>query len=121
VNNLDKNKLEITQKTAKQIKYFRTKRGLSQESLALSAGLNPAYLGHIERCLKCPTIDTLNKIAQALNISLPELIGFECELPSIVSNRAMESIAFSIRSLSTQDAEHIADIVAEIVKFKQEN
>ncbi len=117
---MDKEKLEITQKTAKQIKYFRTIRGLSQESLALSAGLNPGFLGHIERWLKCPTIDTLNKIALALNITLSELLCFESDTKGTDSDSALENIAFSIHSLSPQDAEQVAKIVAEIVKLKQE-
>jgi transcriptional regulator with XRE-family HTH domain len=115
---MDKEKIEIMQKTAKRIKYLRTIRGLSQESLALSAGLNPAYLGHIERCLKCPTIDTLNKIALALDVPLSELVRFDSEPEISVCNEAIERIAFSIRGLSENDAQQVAEIVAEIVKLK---
>ncbi len=45
-------------------------QGLHQEGLALRAGLHPAHLGHIGRELKSPTIDTLLKIASALQIEL---------------------------------------------------
>lgn len=57
-----------------RIKYFRHVKSLSQEDLALRANLNPAYFGQVERGLKCPTIDTLYKIAKALEIPLPELL-----------------------------------------------
>ena len=119
--NMDQEKLEITQKTAKQIKYFRTMRGLSQESLALTAGLNPAFLGHIERSLKCPTIDTLNKIASALDVSLSQLLDFEGVTKDRDNEMMIERIAFSIRGLSLKDVEQIAEIVDRIVKFKQES
>ena len=118
---MDQEKLEITQKTAKQIKYFRTMRGLSQESLALTAGLNPAFLGHIERSLKCPTIDTLNKIASALDVSLSQLLDFEGVTKDRDNEMMIERIAFSIRGLSLKDVEQIAEIVDRIVKFKQES
>ena len=118
---MDKEKLEITQKTAKRIKYFRTMRGLSQESLALSAGLNPAFLGHIERSLKCPTVDTLNKIALALDVSLSQLLDFDGETEVKDQELMMERIAFSIRGLSLKDVEQIAEIVDQIVKLKQES
>ena len=58
-----------------RIKYFRTKSGLSQENLALQAEINPAFLGHLERGLKNPTIKTLEKITCALGISLAEFLN----------------------------------------------
>ena len=59
---------------AARIKYFRHVRDFSQEDLALRANINPAYFGQVERGLKCPTIDTLYKIARALDVTLPELL-----------------------------------------------
>lgn len=56
-------------KIGEKIKYFRTKQGLSQEKLALKAGINPAFLRHLERGLKSPTMTTLDKIIEALNVS----------------------------------------------------
>ncbi|MBT2293448.1 helix-turn-helix transcriptional regulator [Paenibacillus albidus] len=38
------------------IRILRLKSGFSQEQLALSAGVNPAYIGQIERGEKNPTI-----------------------------------------------------------------
>jgi transcriptional regulator with XRE-family HTH domain len=119
--NMDMEKLEIMHKTAEQIKYYRNLEGLSQEALALSAGLNPAFMGHIERSLKCPTIDTLNKIASALNISLSELLDFQVESIEDSNEKAVKKIALLMRNLSSKDAEEIADIVAKIIKFKYGN
>ena len=58
-----------------RIRYFRNLRGWSQETLALQAEINPAFLGHLERGLKSPTIKTLEKIVRALDISLAELFA----------------------------------------------
>ena len=60
-----------------KIRQIRISQGLSQEELALRAGMNPAHLGHIERGLKSPTIDTISKIADALNVELSLLFDFE--------------------------------------------
>lgn len=70
---MDEQKKEITEAVATRIKNLRRAKELSQEGLALRAGINPAYFGQVERGLKCPTIDTLYKISQALDTSLPEL------------------------------------------------
>lgn len=121
---MNQNKLEITKKTAHQIKFFRLRRGLSQEALAHSAGINPAFLGHIERSLKCPSVDTLNKIASALDLSISELMNFENDEENEDENdrkfKAVQKINFMIRDLSPQEVEEISDIVAEIIKFKNQ-
>lgn len=105
---------DISIKIGSRIRYFRNLKELSQEKLALEAGLNPAFLGHIERGLKCPTIDTLSKIAIALNISLSELVNIEDEIQA--NNNAINKITISIKSLSQEDAERVAHIISEIVK-----
>ena len=70
---------------AARIKYFRHVRDFSQEDLAIRANINPAYFGQVERGLKCPTIDTLYKIARALDVPLPELLRTDA-LPSSSSD-----------------------------------
>ncbi|WP_110945154.1 helix-turn-helix domain-containing protein [Paenibacillus phocaensis] len=56
------------------IRLLRNKRDLSQEQLALNAGVNTSYIGQIERGEKNPTIKTLEKISSALNIDLIDLL-----------------------------------------------
>ena len=62
-------------------KYFRHISSLSQEELALRANINPAYYGQVERGLKCPTVDTLYKIALALEVPPSEFLRSDA-LPS---------------------------------------
>ena len=115
---MENNKKVLTVQTGERIRYFRVLKRLSQEELALNAGINPTYIGHIERGLKCPTIDTLNKICIALNITLSQLLDFDSHIPVADNSEAMEKISFNISNLPKKDADRIADIVAEIVKLK---
>jgi transcriptional regulator with XRE-family HTH domain len=41
---------------------------LSQDELALEAGIDRAYFGHIERATKSPTLKTIEKLTVALQI-----------------------------------------------------
>ena len=63
------------------IRTFRNAQGISLEELSFKADLNAAHLGQIERGLRNPTIETLNRIATALDISFYELIGSVEEVP----------------------------------------
>nr|WP_298099400.1 helix-turn-helix transcriptional regulator [uncultured Shinella sp.] len=55
------------------LRRLRVERGISQEKLAADAGVDRAYLGGLERQTENPTVDLLNKIADALSLSVSEL------------------------------------------------
>ena len=66
------NKIHI--KIGLKIKLERAKRKLSQEKLAELADLSKTHVGDIERGTTIPTVETLNRIANALDITLDELV-----------------------------------------------
>ncbi len=102
--------------TGEQIKYYRLLRGLSQEALALEAGINPAFLGHLERSLKSPTVTTLEKIATALDIPLYELFtptSYE-DQPDAMKQAAIEQVVFLIKDLPTDSIRRIIVILQNI-------
>ena len=64
----------ISTKICLKIVLERTKRKLSQEKLAELSDLSKNSLGAIERGTSSPSIDTLDRIASALEIELSELV-----------------------------------------------
>jgi transcriptional regulator with XRE-family HTH domain len=56
-----------------KIRSERVKAGLSQEQLAEKADLARNYIGNIERAEYNVTLETLVRIAKALNLSISEL------------------------------------------------
>jgi transcriptional regulator with XRE-family HTH domain len=58
-----------------RIRELRKKAGLSQEDVADKAGLNPNYIGRVERGEINVTVDTLFKIAVSLNVGVDEFFG----------------------------------------------
>jgi transcriptional regulator with XRE-family HTH domain len=62
------------------VRRLREQRGWSQERLANRAELNRSYMGEIERAAAMPSLATAAKLADALEVSLSELIA-RCELP----------------------------------------
>lgn len=57
------------------VKTFREQRRWSQETLAATAGLNRTYLGEVERGSAMPSLATVAKLAEALDLSLAELLA----------------------------------------------
>jgi transcriptional regulator with XRE-family HTH domain len=56
-----------------RVRNFRKKLGLSQEELAHRASLHFTYIGQLERGEKNATIESMSKVANALEITLEEL------------------------------------------------
>lgn len=71
----------ITIQVGKNIRRLRRHRGLSQEQLAERADLHRVFVGQVERGEKCPSILTLEKIAQALEVEAGELLKRTCQNP----------------------------------------
>ena len=100
-----------------RIRYFRHLRKLSQEQLALQAGINPAFLGHLERGLKSPTITTLDKFVRALDISFEELFADDHPVSNPEREAAMKRIELLVRDLSAGQLDKLSGIIQAILKF----
>ena len=103
---------ELNKKIGQNIRKYRLKIDISQENLAMSAGLYPAYLGRLERGEKCPTIDTLYKISCALGITINELICF--------NNQAKMRIEEALKQIPDTQQLRIAEIVENIAVIIKE-
>ncbi|MBD5401630.1 helix-turn-helix transcriptional regulator [bacterium] len=66
--------LNINEKLGIKICFLRKRLKYSQEKLAELADLNKNTIGLVERGMISPTAETLEKIANALNIELKELV-----------------------------------------------
>ena len=60
-------------KIGNNIRKIRLSKGLSQEALALNAGMDRSYLGGIERGEHNVAVINLEKISQALEIPIANL------------------------------------------------
>lgn len=94
----------IAKNLGNNIKKFRLEKGFSQENLALRAGIHPAYLGRLERGEKCPTLDTVFKICEALSVPAADIISFSED----------------INGASSSDKRTAGEIIAKLPKSKQD-
>lgn len=68
---------QILIKFGKKVREERLKKNISQEELAALAGVHRTYIGMIERAEKNITLVNIQKIANALGISLEKLMNLE--------------------------------------------
>ena len=70
-------KKEILIKFGEKVREIRKEKGLSQEELSYRANLHRTYIGMIERAEKNITLLNIEKIANALEISVNDLFIYE--------------------------------------------
>ena len=76
---------EVRAILAKNIKEFRSRRNWSQADLAEKAGLSIVYLSDIERGNKWPYLDTMIKLAGALELEVYEMLKPKSTTPPTVA------------------------------------
>lgn len=59
---------------SRNLRRLRVARGLSQEALAVDAGIDRTYVSRLERELENPTVGVLEKLAVALDAKIVELL-----------------------------------------------
>lgn len=67
--------MKLRDRVALNIQDLRRMRGLSQEELALRAGVNRGYMGKLENAKYSASLDMLEKIAAALSVDPSALVA----------------------------------------------
>jgi len=65
---------ELQLALSENIRILRGKRGLSQERLALEAGVDRTLVSKIERTIANPTLEVLAKLAAVLEVPVVRLL-----------------------------------------------
>ena len=108
---------ELAVAFGRQVRNLRQHKKMSQEELAFKAGLSPAHLGQIERAQKKPTLETIGRLAEALEVPVANLFSCEASVSSETSpNNIMEKINSQLIAMSEEDQK---DILRSIRIFRR--
>jgi transcriptional regulator with XRE-family HTH domain len=66
--------MDIREVFARNLRKVRQARRLSQEALAHEAGIDRTYISALERCVYSASIDTVDKLAAALDVEPADLL-----------------------------------------------
>ena len=107
---------EIAKIVGERIRAYRTKAGFSQENLAEKAGLHSTYIGQLERGEKNATLESIEKVARALDVSLETLFmhivgGWAC-------NESAEQCYSLIANLPEKEQRAILELVRKAIDYK---
>ena len=109
----------ITKVLGQRIRNYRTAKGLSQEKLAELSGCHHTYIGQIERGEKNATIESIEKISAALNVSLAKLFEKLGPVENEAQSIPLECYEF-ISAKTKNEQEHLYRILLDIDKYKKD-
>lgn len=96
-----------------QIRYHRRRKGLSQEKVALRANITTAYLGQIERSKKNPTVGIVCRIADAMQISIIELLQ-STSYNELSRDLVIDRILFELDGMSDSGRKAALNIICQL-------
>lgn len=106
---------DIAKIIGQRIRNYRTQKGLSQEKLAELAGCHPTYIGQLERGEKNATLESVEKIASAMDISLSELFD---KLGKSGSNNIAAKCYDLVASKNEAEQKQLYKMLQEMDKYK---
>jgi len=108
---------DVAKIIGQRIRNYRTQKGLSQEKLAELAGCHPTYIGQLERGEKNATLESVEKIASAMDISLSELFD---KLGKSGSNNIAAKCYDLVASKNEAEQKQLYKMLQEMDKYKNQ-
>ena len=108
---------DVAKIIGQRIRNYRTQKGLSQEKLAELAGCHPTYIGQLERGEKNATLESVEKIASAMDISLSELFD---KLEKSGSNNIAAKCYDLVASKNEAEQKQLYKMLQEMDKYKNQ-
>ena len=100
-----------------RIRQLRNERGLSQEQVALTADITPAYLGLVERGKRNATVAIVERICMAMNLSLAEFFS-EATYSREVEDDVGRQILHWIAPLSEEEKRLCLQLIRTALQLK---
>ena len=108
---------DIAKIIGQRIRNYRTQKGLSQEKLAELAGCHPTYIGQLERGEKNATLESVEKIVSAMDISLSELFD---KLGKSGGNNIAAKCYDLVASKNEAEQKQLYKMLQEMDKYKNQ-
>ena len=100
-----------------RIRQYRQQMGLTQEALAYNSGLNVSFLGDVERGIKKPSIETLEKLLKAMNITFQEFFDFEATVETFKEREPLVKLNMELKNRSDYEIEVAYNVIQQILAF----
>ena len=107
----------VSNQLGARIRQYRKKKGLTQEVLALNSGINISFLGDIERGIKKPSIESLEKLLKALGVTFKDFFDFEMAIKPFKDCTALEKLNVALQGRSESEIGMIYSVIKQVLDY----
>ncbi len=102
---------------AENLKKCRTQLGISQEGLAKKISIHPVQFSRYERGHSVPSIEVVQKIADAMEVSIDQLVygDQDNKAEQSIADRELLSMFQKIQLLSERQKETVKDFLSSYI------
>ncbi len=102
---------------AENLKKCRTQRGISQDEIAKKISIHPVQFSRYERGQSVPSIEVVQKIADALEVSIDQLVygDQDNKAEQSISDRELLSMFQKIQLLNERQKETVKDFLSSYI------
>ena len=108
---------KVSNQMGNRIRQYRRMKGLTQEALAFGSGINVSFLGDVERGIKKPSVESLEKLLNALGVTFREFFDFEAGFEPVQGRTALEKINMKLQSRPDAEVEMIHGVIEQILLY----
>lgn len=102
---------DVSKIIGERIRTIRKEKKISQEELAHLASLSDTFIGQVERAEKNITVESLHKIATALEISLEDLFRVSEHLSKSANTEVLIQIIDKLYDRTIEEQEDVLKII----------
>jgi transcriptional regulator with XRE-family HTH domain len=110
---------DLSKVIGERIRNFRKEKGLSQEELANMANLHATYIGQLERGEKNATLESIEKVTNALEVSLEDLFRSIRPKPN-AQEYTLSQIVTRLQTRSIEDQKTILKLLDLLLEWKDQ-
>lgn len=104
---------------AKNMKKYREAEGYTLEEISFASGITASIWSSYENNRGNPTLDTLEKISNTLNVPLSDLFKTSDDSFELYDDIRFKSIERELRTLSAPQKEHILKIMRHMIALSK--
>jgi transcriptional regulator with XRE-family HTH domain len=108
---------DIRKLFGERVRQYRKRQGISQEELGERANLHYTYIGAIERGEQNLSLESIEKIANGLGVSIEKLFRFKPIKPKPQSEMLRAEITNLLKNKDTKTLHLIIKILKDIYKL----
>jgi len=98
-----------------RIKNIRKSRKMTQEKLAESIGIEPAHLCKMENGTHFPSLKTLLKLVNVLELEIKDFFTFSSD----IKNQTFENLILDLKNLNDKELEFIQKTIFALIKMRE--